>query len=216
MSRRAEAGSDVPVNPMFSILRKLLKELIYTQRFFLNSVLESCPLIQSLSARAVVISASCLLTFLQTETGALPALGSPAGQAALPHSWLQDTVLGIYSLYLYFHYRRRWAAHLCKCSLVPTARGLHSLSAHPHLSWRMLSLQCYVTIPSISLRDLVCHQYVSLEGWESPASSLFYSLTSLHLFRQSHNSSLLLIQLAKLPPLFVGRRHHSHLLLQRE
>lgn len=98
MSRRAEAGADVPVSPMFSILLKLLKELICTQRFFLNSALEICPLIQSLPARAVVIPACCMLTFLQTETRALPAQGSPAGQAALPHGWLQDTAGDLHSL----------------------------------------------------------------------------------------------------------------------
>lgn len=106
MNRRAEAGADVPVYTMFSILLKFLKELIYTHRFFSNTVLEICPLNQSLPARAAVTLACCMLTFLQAETSALPALGSAAGQAALPHRWLQDTVLGIYSLYLYFHYRR--------------------------------------------------------------------------------------------------------------
>lgn len=172
MSRRAEAGADVLVNLLFSILLKLLKELIYTQRFFSNSVLEVCPLSQSLPARAVVIPACWMVTFLQTETGALPA-----GQAALSHEWLQDTVLGIYSLYLHFHYRRTGAAqHLCKCSLVLTAKGLRSLSVHPHLSWIRLSLQSYVTIPSISLQDSVCHQYVSLEGCE--ITSLFPPLLS--------------------------------------
>lgn len=94
MSRRAEAGVDVPVYTMFSILLKFLKELIYTHRFFSNTVLEICPLNQSLPARAAVTPACCMRTFLQAET------------SALPHRWLQDTVLGIYSLYLYFHYRR--------------------------------------------------------------------------------------------------------------
>lgn len=141
-----------------------------------------------------------MLTLLQTETGALPVLGSPAGQAALPHGWLQDTVLGIYSFYLYFHYRRTWAVqHLCKGSLILIAEGLRRLSVHPHLSWIRLSLQYYVTIPSISPQDLVCHQYLSLEGCEAPASSLLDSLTLPHLSMQSHKSLLLLLHFAKLP-----------------
>lgn len=161
--------------------------------------------------------------FSQTLFGNLSSQTEPASQscsytsllhAHLPSDWdqcfastgvvrllyrLQDTVLGICSLYLYFHYRRTWAGqHLCKCSLVLTAEGLCRLSVHPHLSWISLSLQHYVTIPSISFQDLVCHQYVSLKGCEPPASSLLYSLTLPHLSRQSHKSSLLLLQTAPL------------------
>lgn len=47
MSRRAEAGADVSANPKFSVLLKLLKELIYTQRFLSDFVLETRALSQS-------------------------------------------------------------------------------------------------------------------------------------------------------------------------
>lgn len=86
VSRRAESGADVSVNPMFSILLKLLKGPIYTQRFFSNSFgnLPSQP-------EPYLYRLSACLPPLGTRPGTLPPPGSPAGPAALPHGWLQDT-----------------------------------------------------------------------------------------------------------------------------
>lgn len=205
MSRRAEAGADVSVNPMFSVL---LKQLINTQRFFSNCISEICPLSQSLSARAIFITACCALAFPRNQIRPFATAwvtswpGCSASWAAAGHA-----VLGTYRHHLYFHYGSTQAAwHLCKRSLDLRAKGLHILPMHPHSSWIRLSLPCYtqlcMAIPSISLQDFICHQSVSLDSQRSPASSLLRSLSSPRLSKESllaMSRGLFLLQFAKLP-----------------
>lgn len=168
------AGADVSVNPVFSILLKLLKELIYTQRFISDSVLETCPRSQSkpVAGRALTSTQSQTRCFTSTRVTGWP--GCSASQVAAGH-----TALGTYPLLPYFLCRSAQAAQpLGNHSLGFTAKGLHILSTHPLPSWTKLSLPCYVAIPSMSLQDVTCHQSGSLDGHESPAPSLLYSLTS--------------------------------------
>lgn len=140
-------------------------------------------------------------TFATTQVPGWP--GCFASRVTAGHA-----MLGTYSLHQRFHYRSpRAARHSCEGSLVLTAKGLRILPIHPHLSWIRLSLPRYMTIPSTSLQDFVCHQSASLNGYESPAPSLLYPCTSSHLSRESRNSwpcpgSHFLLQFAKLsrPP----------------
>lgn len=200
MSRRAEAGADVPVIRHVQHSPKAPEGTdLYTQIF-----LKHC--FGNLSSQPEPASQSCSYTSLLhayfpsgwdqcfASTGVSSWSGCSASRVAAGHCAGNLQPLPVFSL----------QENLSSTALVQMQPGSDSQGSvqpvcAPHFSWIRLSLQSHVTIPSISLQDLVCHQYVSLEGCESPACSLLYSLASPHPSRQSHNSLLLLLQFAKLP-----------------